>query len=113
MATRKRNKPIFFRVDEKEYEIIQKKMQMVSISDMGAYLRRMAIYGYMVELDMEPLNKLTVELSRIGNNLNQIAKRANETANLYLDDIEVLTTEIKSMKEDVRKFTNALLEDVK
>lgn len=100
-------------VDEQERKIIDAKMELIGTNNLGAYLRRMAIYGYMIELDMEPLNRLTVELSRIGNNLNQLTKRANETGNIYIDDIEVLSGDIKAIKEDIRIFTNALFADEK
>lgn len=108
MANRKRNKPVFFRVDEEEYDLIKQKMQLIGLNDMGTYLRRMAIYGYMVEVDMEPLNRLTVELSRIGNNLNQLTKRANETGNIYIEDIEVLGEDIKQIKEEIKQMTGQL-----
>ncbi|WP_313523773.1 MobC family plasmid mobilization relaxosome protein [Anaerotignum sp.] len=109
MANRKRNKPVFFRVDEEEYDLIKQKMQLIGLNDMGTYLRRMAIYGYMVEVDMEPLNRLTVELSRIGNNLNQLTKRANETGNIYMDDIEVLGEDVKKIKDEIKQFTGGLV----
>jgi len=100
-------------VDEQERKIIDVKMELIGTNNLGAYLRRMAIYGYMIELDMEPLNRLTVELSRIGNNLNQLTKRANEIGNIYIDDIEVLSGDIKAIKGDIRIFTNALFADEK
>lgn len=112
MANRKRNLQLHFMVDEQERNIIDEKMKIIGTQNLGSYLRRMAIYGYMVELDMQPLNQLTVELSRIGNNLNQLTKRANETGNIYIDDIEVLNDDIKKIKEDIRKFTNTLFDDV-
>lgn len=109
MANRKRNKPVFFRVDEEEYDLIKQKMQLIGLNDMGTYLRRMAIYGYMVEVDMEPLNRLTVELSRIGNNLNQLTKRANETGNIYMDDVEVLGEDVNKIKDEIKQFTGGLV----
>lgn len=112
MANRKRNIQLHFMVDEQERKVMEEKMKIIGTDNLGTYLRRMAIYGYMIELDMQPLNRLTVELSRIGNNLNQLTKRANETGNIYFDDIEVLQTEIKKIKEDIRKFTNTLFDDV-
>ena len=113
MANRTRRIQLHFMVDEQERKIINAKMELIGANNLGAYLRRMAIYGYMIELDMEPLNRLTVELSRIGNNLNQLTKRANETGNIYIDDIEVLSGDIKAIKEDIRIFTNALFADEK
>lgn len=113
MGNRIRNIQLHFMVDEQERKIIDSKMGLIGTTNLGAYLRRMAIYGYMIELDMEPLNKLTVELSRIGNNLNQLAKRANETGNVYGDDIEALNSDIKAIKEDIRSFTTTLFDDGK
>lgn len=112
MANRKRNKPVFFRVDEQEYDLIKQKMQLIGLDDMGTYLRRMAIYGYMVEVDMEPLNRLTVELSRIGNNLNQLTKRANETGNIYMDDIEIVGEDINKIKDEIKQFTKGLVSEL-
>ncbi|MGL4791268.1 MAG: plasmid mobilization protein [Anaerotignaceae bacterium] len=112
MANRKRNKPVFFRVDEQEYDLIKQKMKLMGLEDMGTYLRRMAIYGYMVEVDMEPLNKITVELSRIGNNVNQLAKRANETGNIYIHDINEVSHNIKKIKESIGGFINTLFDNI-
>ena len=63
MANRIRKIQLHFMVDEQERKIIDAKMELIGTNNLGAYLRRMAIYGYMIELDMEPLNRLTVELS--------------------------------------------------
>ena len=57
---------------------------------MAAYLRKMAIDGYVVKLDLPELRELVSLLRRSGNNLNQIAKRVNETSRIYAVDIECL-----------------------
>lgn len=111
MAKRTRNIHLHFMVDEKEREVITQKMSMVGTDNIGAYLRRMAIYGYMLEVDMNPLNSLTTELSRIGNNINQLSKRANETGNIYIDDIEKIAQDVSNIKGYLREFTNHLLDD--
>ena len=108
MAKRERNTPVFFRVTEKEREIIDKKMNMVGVNDLGTYLRRMAIYGYMIEVDTEPLNRLSMELSRIGQNVNQLAKRANETGSIYENDIEKIAEDVKDIKSYLRDFMNKI-----
>ena len=99
-------------VDEEEREIIDKKMKLLEINNLGAYLRRMAIYGYMIEVDMQPINELTTSVSRIGNNVNQLAKRANETGNIYIDDIEKIGEDIAEIKEYMRKFTRHLFNEI-
>ena len=78
-----RNKQLNFRVTDSEYEIIQKKMKLSGIKKPTAYLRKMAIDGYVIRLDLSELTEI-LRLARINsNNLNQVAKRANETGNIY------------------------------
>ena len=57
---------------------------------MAAYLRKMAIDGYVVKLDLPELRDMVSLLRRSSNNLNQIAKRVNETSRIYAEDIECL-----------------------
>lgn len=111
MAKRQRNQAIFFRVTEEERQIIEQKMELIGTQDLGVYLRRMAIYGYMIEIDMEPLNRLSVELSRTGNNINQLAKRANETGSVYGEDIEKIALDVKDIKSYLRQFMKAIIND--
>jgi len=57
---------------------------------MGAYLREMAIDGYVIHLDLSDIRELVTLLRRTGNNLNQLTKRVHETGNIYKEDIEDL-----------------------
>ena len=68
---------------------------------MSAYIRKMVIDGYVVNLDMPELRELTSKMKRISNSENQIAKQLNTTGNIYEADIE----EIKKIR---KKFTKAL-----
>ncbi|MFI3214594.1 MAG: plasmid mobilization relaxosome protein MobC [Eubacteriales bacterium] len=110
MAKRERNTPVFFRVTEEERNIIEKKMHLIGVNDLGTYLRRMAIYGYMIEINTEPLNRLSMELSRIGHNVNQLAKRANETGSIYENDIEKIAEDVKDIKGYLKAFMCDLVE---
>ena len=77
-----RYKQLNFRVTDSEYEIIQKKMKLSGIKKPTAYLRKMAMDGYVIRLDLSELTEI-LRLARINsNNLNQVAKRANETGNI-------------------------------
>ena len=96
--------------DQQEREIIAKKMAIIGTGNLGVYLRRMAVYGYMIELDMQPLNDFSTQLNRISSNVNQLAKRANETSNIYIDDIEKIGEDIATIKDYMRKFTEGLLD---
>ena len=85
-----RNKQMNFRVTESEYEVIQKRMELTGIKKPSAYLRKMAMDGYVLKMDLTDLKEM-VRLEHINaNNLNQFVKRANETGNIYETDIESL-----------------------
>ena len=74
MAERKRSKEIHFYVTEEERKLIRRKMIESKTKNMGAYLRKMAIDGYIVNTDTTPLKKQYEEMHKIGVNINQIAK---------------------------------------
>ena len=69
---------------------LEEKMAQLGTDNMAAYLRKMAIDGYVVKLDLPELRDMVSLLRRSGNNLNQIAKRVNETSRIYTADIECL-----------------------
>lgn len=79
-----------FRVTEAERDLITEKMAAANIRSKEAYLRKMAIDGYVVRLDLSDVRKMVFLLQNATNNLNQIAKRANETRNIYESDIKDL-----------------------
>ena len=93
MKNRKRQIPILFWVSEEEREQIEQKMAQLGTDNMSAYLRKIAIDGYVVNLDLPELRELTTLLRRSSNNLNQLTKRVHETARIYDADIEGLRVE--------------------
>jgi protein-tyrosine-phosphatase len=90
MANRKRNVQLHFMVTEHERSLIDEKMNQLGTKNMGAYLRKMAIDGYVIHLDLSDIRELVSLLRRTSNNLNQLTKRAHETRNIYKEDIEDL-----------------------
>ena len=90
MANRKRNVQLHFMVTERERSLIDEKMAELGTKNMGAYLRKMAVDGYVIHLDLSDIRELVSLLRRTGNNLNQLTKRAHETGNIYKADIEDL-----------------------
>ena len=86
--SRKRNVQIIFWVTEAEREMIEQKMAQVGTDNLSAYLRKIAIDGYIVKLDLPELREMISLLRRSSNNLNQIAKRLNETGRFYAADLE-------------------------
>jgi len=88
MTNRKRDIRLRFRVTPEERALIEEKMTQVGTSNMEAYLRKMSIDGYILKLDLPELKEMLSLLRRSSNNLNQIAKRMNQTGRLYGEDME-------------------------
>ena len=74
-------------------------MEDAGILNMSAYVRKMALDGICVKLDLQEVRQLIVLLQRCSNNLNQYAKRANETGSVYAADIEDLQTRLEEIWE--------------
>ena len=88
MANRKRNIQMKFYVTEDEKRLIDEKMSQLPTRRYGAYLRKMAIDGYIIYTDTTEIKAFTAELSAIGRNINQIAKRINTAGSPYQADME-------------------------
>lgn len=99
----KRDHEVHFVMSENEIERMRSKMQELGIRSQSAYLRKMALDGYCINLDLEDIREVRSLLRYCSNNLNQYAKRANETGNIYAEDIADLQKRMdeiwKQMKE--------------
>ena len=105
MVNRKR--PIILRcpVTAEERSLIEQKMAQLQTKRIGAYLRKMAIDGYILKLDMPEIKEMISLLRYSSNNLNQIAKKANAMGTVFEDDLK----EIKSVQDDLWKGMNKIL----
>lgn len=90
MARRRRPIQLHFMVDERERDLVLQKMEQAGTRNMGAYLRKMAIDGVVVKLDLTDVRQLVKLLRNATDNLNQIARRANSTGSIYAEDVEDL-----------------------
>lgn len=106
---------IGFRVTEEEREMIYKRMEQAKMSNLRAYLLKMAIDGSVIQIDLTNVNECSRLLRNISGNINQIAKRINETSNIYATDIEeikVRQDEIWEQQEKIIKSLTKLVEAV-
>ena len=78
---------------KEERALIEQKMKLVPTKNMAAYLRKIAIDGYMIQTDHSDIKAMTAEIQKIGVNINQIAKRVNATGSVYQEDIEEIKGE--------------------
>ena len=84
MAKRKRDIQLKVRVTPEERAMIEAKMAQLGTTNMGAYLRKMAIDGYVVKLDLPELRELVSLLRYSSNNINQLTRRVHETGRVSL-----------------------------
>ena len=70
--------------------IAKEKMEEAGVKNRSAYVRKMALDGYVVRLDMTDINELIRLLRSSSNNLNQVAKKANSTGSIYGADIAAM-----------------------
>ncbi len=87
---RPRNVNLAFRVTEEERAQISRRMAQTGMNNMRAYIVKMAIDGRVIHVELESVKEMIRLLSNATNNINQIAKRANETGNIYAADIDEL-----------------------
>lgn len=86
----KRSIQMKFRVTPVERALIYKKMEQYGTNNMASFLRKMAIDGYVIKLDLPELREMVSLLRRSSSNLNQLAKRVNATNRIYAEDMEEL-----------------------
>ena len=106
MANRNRPIQVKFRVTPEERKIIDKRMEQAGTNNMAAYLRKMAIDGYVVKLELPELRDFISLLRRTSNNFNQIARRVNSPDRIYADDI----SEMKNLLEQIWEADNRILD---
>ena len=87
---RERNQEIHVLLLPEEMERIKQKMAELGIINRSAYVRKMALDGYCINLNLTDMKEMVSLLRRCSNNLNQYAKRANETGSIYAEDIRDL-----------------------
>lgn len=97
-------------ISQKEADLVKERMAELGITNLSAYLRKMAVDGYIIYLDTGDIQEM-VRLMRIcSNNLNQYARRANETGSIYTADVEDLRSRLDSLWEQMdrllREFAN-------
>ena len=93
----RRNQQLHFRVSKAELDRIHVKMADLGIVSIGAYLRKMALDGYCIRLDLQELSRMAYLLQMCSNNLNQYAKRANESGRVYRADMEDLRARLNEL----------------
>lgn len=93
-----------FVMSEQDAELVKGRMAELGITNLSAYLRKMAVDGYIIHLDMGNIQEMVRLLRICSNNLNQYAKRANETGSVYAADVEDLRTRLDGLWDGMDKL---------
>ena len=93
-----------FVMSEQDAELVKGRMAELGITNLSAYLRKMAVDAYIIHLDMGDIQEMVRLLRICSNNLNQYAKRANETGSVYAADVEDLRTRLDGLWDGMDKL---------
>lgn len=110
---RVRSVPIYVWVRPDELEVIRERMAEAGIRNMGAYMRKMALNGYVLHVDLSPVRELVSLQRRCSNNLNQVAIQANTYGGIYPEEIAALQRDYAALwgpLSDLLKKLSALVE---
>lgn len=106
--SRTKDSEVHLRLSKAERERIEAKMQQVGVKNMSAYIRKMAMDGYCVNLDLKDVREMVSLLRRCSNNLNQYAKKANQTGSIYAADVE----DLRQRLDDIWKQSAKVMETI-
>lgn len=101
----RRNIRISVRLTEEEHRLLKEKMARIGVTNQEAFLRKMALDGLVIRLDLPELKQMISLLRYTSNNINQIAKRLNESGRAYDTDL----TEILEKQKQLWGLANRIL----
>lgn len=105
---RKREVQLNLRVSPEELALIEQKMAQLGTTNREAYLRKMALDGYVVRLELPELKELVSLMRYSSNNLNQLARRAHETGRIYDADLEDISRRQEALWDGVHQVLTQL-----
>ena len=105
---RSRSRQVKFWVSEEEYQLLQKKMEAAGGVNQGAYIRKMILDGYIVNLEIPELKEIIRLLSITSNNVNQMARRLNANGSIYQQDIREVEAQLENNYRMLRKLITKL-----
>ena len=101
-----KSKAIYIKVSPKELQTIRERMESVGIHNLSAYMLKMAMNGFIIQLDMTDMKEVLRLMKINSNNLNQYVKKANETGSIYKEDIK----DLMAMHKELLQILGEMLE---
>ena len=105
MENRERKHRVTLRLSDDEYRILKGKTKACNYRDMSDTMRHLIIEGMLYEVDYSYLREYNIQLGKIGNNINQVVHRANETRSIYQTDVN----ELKKEMDEVWRLQKSML----
>ena len=102
MSSKKRDKNLIFKVNEDEWNLIQKRLEVCEVSSMSELFRHMMIHGIYLEFDHDEMKKIRQSVMSVANNVNQIAHRVNSTSRIYKQELYELQEGVDRLWQQLR-----------
>ena len=110
---RARDIRVDLRISQEEYDLIQERMSEAGTANMSAFIRKLALNGYVLHVDLSPVKELVSLQRRCSNNLNQIAVNANTYGGIYQQEIAALQRDYAVLWNPLSDLIKRLAEIVK
>ena len=105
-----KSRDIHIRLSNDELKLIKEKMQLHNCENMSAFIRKMAIDGYVINFDIPELDELISLLRKTSNNINQIAKKVNSTDKIYGNEIKEIQSSQSKLWEKINQIVLLITE---
>jgi len=110
MANKERTLNVHFMVSEQEREMIERRMAQTGIKSLRAYMLKMAVDGRVIHVELDSVKEMVRLLSNATNNINQIAKKANQTGSLYAADLDEIRGRYDGLWSQAKEILRRLSE---
>ena len=110
---RARDVPVYFMVSQAEYDLLRGRMAEAGIANMGAFIRKLSLNGYVLHVDLAPVKELVSLQRRCSNNLNQIAVNVNTYGGIHPQELTALQRDYAALWDPLSDLIGRLAEIVK
>lgn len=107
-TNRARSRQVKFWVSEEEYDLLQRKLKATGGVNQGAYIRKMILDGYIINLEIPELREIIRLLSITSNNVNQMARRLNADGSIYQQELAEVQAQLEQNYELLRTVITQL-----
>ena len=109
MENRERKIQLIIRLNEEERALFEEKKKLAKCRNMSRFIRKCVLEKEIYQVDLDPFRDLQGLLSNATNNINQIAKRVNQTGIIYKDDIQDMKKEIEHFSKELWQIHSLLM----